>query len=188
MVTWSNNKPQKEELALNWSTVAYAVALGFSVLVLPITVTLMYINHQSENTLAEFAPSGVQDTIDCVAALDVYAANATIYFDLNSWNIPGEDKAVILQISDQLERCPEAVVYVYGHADGTGSDSINERMSWRRAEEVIGFLSSEERDTVRYRTHGQSLKESVVVGDTIEDVALNRRVEFEAHYLRKARQ
>ncbi|MGJ8628563.1 MAG: OmpA family protein [Sulfitobacter sp.] len=184
MVALNGSTPPKNGTISNWMKTAFTAVAFCSFVALPLVGIKLYRDFQIVGMPAKFAPSGVEEAVNCVDAIHAYAQQATIYFSLNSSTISPEGRAAILEISDQLLTCPEARVYVYGHADNTGGDNINDRMSWRRAEAVLDVLAIEKRDTTRFRLHGQSAKELVEMGDSDEESSLDRRVEFEVHKIR----
>ena len=142
--------------------------------------------------LVEFVPSGVTRSVDCVAALRNYVKDVTFLYAPNEWQLADTNKVQAIEIAAKVDACPEAILYVYGHADGTGNDELNSNISRLRAQDFLQFVAEVDTDgdgygdfeTVRYRLHGQAAFESVFEGDSgDEDQVLNRRLRFEAHYL-----
>jgi len=143
-------------------------------------------NLQQQPLQIDFAVPTIQPEIDCVAALDTYATQTTIYFATNSVAIGQEYYDFILEVSDQLDKCKNAQILLIGHADGTGSDRLNTDISIRRAAAFLDILAVNERPTVRYRVFGQGARESVLLGDAgMDDQQLNRRLQLEVMYIDK---
>jgi OOP family OmpA-OmpF porin len=71
------------------------------------------------------------------------------------------------------------VVIAIGHADSTGSDAYNQKLSVRRAESVKAYLVSKGVEPNRIYTEGKGEKQPVASNATKEGRAKNRRVEIE---------
>ena len=71
------------------------------------------------------------------------------------------------------------VVIAVGHADATGSDAYNQRLSMRRAEAVKKFLVGKGVEANRIYTEGKGESAPVADNRTREGRAKNRRVEVE---------
>jgi outer membrane protein OmpA-like peptidoglycan-associated protein len=67
---------------------------------------------------------------------------------------------------------------VIGHTDANGSDDYNQKLSERRANAVINFLSANKINTSRLAAKGMGETDPVAGNDTEEGKAQNRRVEF----------
>ncbi|MEP1522574.1 OmpA family protein [Ascidiaceihabitans sp.] len=135
---------------------------------------------------AAFIASDVRPEIDCVAALDTYVADKEIYFRTNSATIDVPYHYFVLAVNERLNDCPNAEVFLMGHADGTGSDPLNTDISLRRAEAFLSVLVAHGKSPTRYRTFGQGARESVLLGDSgTDDQKLNRRLELEVKYIDK---
>lgn len=143
-------------------------------------------NLQQQPHPVDFAVPKIHPEIDCVAALDAYATQTTIFFGTNSVAIGQEYHEFVFEVSNQLETCKNAEILLVGHADGTGSDSLNTDISIRRAEAFLSVLAANDRPTVRYRVFGQGARESVLLGDSgMDDQQLNRRLQLEVKYIDK---
>lgn len=193
MAVWQHNPSDKKQGSLSVRRLLRFVAVVLSVVVLPVAFVMIGVN-QSQFVMngrlpshepAGFVLGGVSPSVDCVAALDGFLFDHPIFFEPGSTRISDADVATVLEISDRLEACPDALVYVYGHADGTGNDGINDPISWKRANAVLTVLAQNDRLIERFRPHGQGAREFVYEGDAgDDDQRLNRRVEFEAHHRR----
>lgn len=73
----------------------------------------------------------------------------------------------------------ETNIIIQGHTDSTGSDSINQPLSQRRADHVLDFLASKGVPTSRMTAVGYGSSRPAVPNDTPENRALNRRVQLE---------
>lgn len=81
------------------------------------------------------------------------------------------------QVSETLNRYPQTVIDVVGHADSTGPDGYNQALSERRASSVATYLVS--RGVLRDRLYvaGRGEGEPVASNATEGARAQNRRVE-----------
>ena len=102
--------------------------------------------------------------------------NVTFAFDsadLNSTFFPVLDK-----VAGTLTEYDKTVIEVAGHTDSTGSDSYNQGLSQRRADNVRAYLSSHGVPGTRVVTIGAGEGHPVAGNDTEEGRAQNRRVEI----------
>jgi outer membrane protein OmpA-like peptidoglycan-associated protein len=77
-----------------------------------------------------------------------------------------------------LKRYDKTVVEIAGHTDSTGSDSLNQSLSERRAGAVSQYLSSKGIAQARMITIGGGENYPVAGNDTETGRAMNRRVEM----------
>jgi outer membrane protein OmpA-like peptidoglycan-associated protein len=68
---------------------------------------------------------------------------------------------------------------IQGHTDSSGSDSINQPLSQRRADRVREFLASQGVPASRMTAVGYGSSRPAVPNDTEANRALNRRVQLE---------
>jgi len=73
----------------------------------------------------------------------------------------------------------ETNIIIQGHTDSTGSDSVNQPLSQRRADHVLDFLASKGVPASRMTAVGYGSSRPAVPNDTTENRALNRRVQLE---------
>ena len=102
--------------------------------------------------------------------------NVTFAFDsadLNSQFYPVLDK-----VAGTLAEYNKTVIEVAGHTDSTGSDTYNQGLSQRRADNVKAYLSSHGVPNTRVVTIGAGEAHPVASNDTEEGRAENRRVEI----------
>lgn len=64
-----------------------------------------------------------------------------ISFETGSSTLKGIAEQNVNNLSDALKAYPETAVKIYGHTDGTGSRSVNERLSEDRAESVANVMT-----------------------------------------------
>ncbi len=101
-----------------------------------------------------------------------------ITFVTDSARLTKDGRRVVREAAEVLAEHPEVEVRVEGHTDSVGSDKHNQRLSERRAEQVVDDLVElgVERDRLTWKGFGES--DPLVVPRTFEDLEKNRRVEF----------
>ena len=113
----------------------------------------------------------------CVARLDRYLALAYVTFDVNAAALSEQADPLLQRIAGEVAACPTAQVLVAGHADGSGSDTLNATLSLRRAEAVRNRLAA-------FGVAGEALQVMALGAGaplsqgTAEETAADRRVDF----------
>jgi OOP family OmpA-OmpF porin len=110
---------------------------------------------------------------------------ADVFFDFDKSVIKPEGKSKLDDVSNKVRGINLEVVIAIGHADSTGSDAYNQRLSVRRAEAVKAYLVSKGIEGNRVYTEGKGEKQPVADNKTREGRAKNRRVEIEVIGTRK---
>ena len=104
---------------------------------------------------------------------------ADVLFDFDKSVIKPEGRSKLDDISGKAKGVNLEVVIAIGHADSTGSDAYNQRLSVRRAESVKAYLVSKGIEATRVYTEGKGEKQPVADNKTRDGRAKNRRVEIE---------
>ncbi len=104
---------------------------------------------------------------------------ADVLFDFDKATIKPEGRSKLDDISSKVKGVSLEVVIAIGHADSTGSDAYNQRLSIRRAESVKAYLASRGVPANRVYTEGKGEKQPVADNKTRDGRAKNRRVEIE---------
>jgi len=110
---------------------------------------------------------------------------ADVFFDFDKAVIKPEGKSKLDDVTNKVKGINLEVVIAIGHADSTGSDAYNQRLSVRRAESVKAYLVSRGLEGNRVYTEGKGEKQPVADNKTREGRAKNRRVEIEVIGTRK---
>ncbi len=84
-------------------------------------------------------------------------------------------------LADILNECEKANVIIEGHTDASGQPQANQRLSGQRASSVLGLLIQFGVDKKRLRAIGYGADKPIVDNDTIENRALNRRIEMKLY-------
>lgn len=103
---------------------------------------------------------------------------ADVSFAPGSADIKPELRIVLDQFAQGLQDQPGAHVRIVGHADATGTDEANDRLSTQRALSVRDYLVDRGVNASRIDTAGRSSREPIASNDTMQGRARNRRVEI----------
>lgn len=106
-----------------------------------------------------------------------YAADA--FFDFDKSVLKPEGKAKLDDLVAKVKGINLEVVIAVGHADATGPDGYNQKLSVRRSEAVKAYLVSKGIEKNRIYTEGKGEAQPVADNKTREGRAKNRRVEVE---------
>lgn len=101
-----------------------------------------------------------------------------ISFDTGRADIKPNLRPILDQFASGLSGQPNTEVRIIGHTDSTGSDTINDPLSQRRADSARDYLSARGVDPRRIVTAGRGDHEPVADNNTPEGRARNRRVEI----------
>jgi outer membrane protein OmpA-like peptidoglycan-associated protein len=102
--------------------------------------------------------------------------NLTFGFD--SAEVNASFHPVLDKVAQTLREYDKTVIEVAGHTDSTGSDSYNQALSERRANNVAAYLAAQGVPATRMVTVGAGEAHPVASNDTEEGRAQNRRVEI----------
>lgn len=101
-----------------------------------------------------------------------------VFFDHNKSKLTPLAKDVLQKVTDELKKHPSTQVLLHGHADRSGSEEYNMKLSERRAKAVESALTQHgiKEGQIKYFAFGET-DLRVVTGDGIKEPA-NRRVEI----------
>jgi OmpA-OmpF porin, OOP family len=101
-----------------------------------------------------------------------------VFFEVDSANLRPEGMQNLAQLAAFLSAHPDRALAIEGHADSTGTDEYNLRLSERRAASVKTFLASSGVDPSRVFAQGFGERYPVASNDTTQGRSMNRRVEM----------
>lgn len=127
--------------------------------------------------VAKPAPAPAPAPAPVAAAKVTYAADA--FFDFDKSVLKAEGKAKLDDLVAKVKGISLEVVIAVGHADATGPDGYNQKLSVRRSEAVKAYLVSKGIEKNRIYTEGKGEAQPVADNKTKEGRAKNRRVEIE---------
>lgn len=102
---------------------------------------------------------------------------APVNFNYLSARITPEAGAVLDQVVAYLQANPVSIE-IQGHTDSDGPENKNQELSQARADSVKAYLVSKGIDANRLSTVGFGESKPKVPNDSLENKALNRRIEF----------
>ena len=103
-----------------------------------------------------------------------------ILFDFDKAVIKTEFLPELDEWAEYFTTNPAARAQINGHADSTGPETYNQRLSERRAQAVVDYLVGKGIDPSRLTSTGYGETQPAVPNDTHENRQKNRRVEL--HY------
>ena len=98
-----------------------------------------------------------------------------VYFDADSDNLRAKELGTLVNIAQVIKSNPNMKFVVTGHADMSGSEDYNNKLSYRRAKVVTDYLSNDlgvSRSSLILNWKGEGANLT-----TAQD-EVNRRVEF----------
>lgn len=101
-----------------------------------------------------------------------------VTFDTDRYELKPAFRPTLDQIAENLNKYPNSLIDVYGHADSTGSAAHNQTLSESRARTVGDYLTTRGVAAARLRTQGFGATMPVADNATVEGRAKNRRVEI----------
>jgi outer membrane protein OmpA-like peptidoglycan-associated protein len=123
------------------------------------------------------AGSGVQvsQTADNRLKLDI---PSDISFDIGRAEIKPNMRPVLDSFARSLNTNPGTSVTIIGHTDNTGSDAVNNPLSFNRAASARNYLVNRSVASNRISTDGRGSREPVFANNTAANRARNRRIEI----------
>lgn len=117
----------------------------------------------------------VSQTADNRLKLDI---PSDISFDVGRSAIKSNFSPVLTQFATSLNQNTVTNVTIVGHTDNTGSDAINNPLSFNRANAARDYLVSRGVAAQRIATDGRGSREQIANNNTEQSRAKNRRVEI----------
>lgn len=118
---------------------------------------------------------GVTQTADNRLKLDV---PSDVSFDTGRADINPNFRPILDRFAQGLLANPTTTVTIIGHTDSTGTDAINNPLSYNRADSVRNYLTTRGVDTRRIAVEGRGSREPMADNASAEGRARNRRVEI----------
>ena len=118
---------------------------------------------------------GVVQTQDNQLRLDI---PSDISFDTGRSEIKYNLRPVLDQFAQGLSNQPNTEIRIVGHTDSTGSDAINNPLSFERAASARDYLASRGVDSRRIQIDGRGSREPIANNGSDAGRAANRRIEI----------
>lgn len=134
---------------------------------------------QDQKIAMERATAGtgvaVSQTADNRLKLDI---PSDVSFDIGRSAIKANFVPVLNHFAASLNQNPITTVTIIGHTDSTGSDAINNPLSFDRADAARDYLISRGIAAQRIATDGRGSREPIADNNSAQGRAQNRRVEI----------
>jgi outer membrane protein OmpA-like peptidoglycan-associated protein len=101
-----------------------------------------------------------------------------ISFDSGRADIKANLRSVLDTFAKGLVSNPSTTVSIIGHTDSSGSDAVNNPLSFNRAVAARDYLSARGVASTRFAIDGRGSREPIAANDTAANKAKNRRVEI----------
>lgn len=102
----------------------------------------------------------------------------TIHFDFDKSNLTAQAKDLLKKNAEWLKKNPDVRLQVEGHCDARGSIEYNLGLGERRAKAAVDYLKSLGIKGQRLNIISYGKERPIALGDSEEDHAKNRRVNF----------
>jgi len=99
-----------------------------------------------------------------------------VQFKTSSAELTDEDKVILNEVAETMNRLKFVSGTVIGHTDSTGSEAYNQALSERRAASVVAYLETRGISAGRLKASGAGESQPIADNSTREGRALNRRV------------
>ena len=131
---------------------------------------------QPETTALE--TTGNFDAEACKGRFEILSNSGNINFRSGSAKLDVAGSAILDNLYDIVNRCPDMKLEIGGHTDDAGSDATNQALSEKRADSVIAYLAAKGIPSARMVARGYGEAVPLVPNDSAENMARNRRIEF----------
>ena len=124
-------------------------------------------------------PPGVKvNAVGCPEVGEKILSLEGVNFDTNKATIKPESEPILNNAVKVLNENPSVHVRVEGHTDSRGTDAYNLKLSQRRAESVVAYLTAKGIDGNRLSPIGYGESAPVAPNDSKENMYKNRRVDL----------
>lgn len=100
-----------------------------------------------------------------------------LLFDVDKASLRSLSREELGDLAVILNKYEDTDVLLEGHTDATGSDEHNLELSRARAQSVANYLAGQEVNATRFTIMGYGESQPLAPNDTVDNRALNRRVE-----------
>ena len=123
-------------------------------------------------------PTGVLSAEACAGRFEILSRSGNINFNSGSARLDVAGSAILDDLVDIVQRCPDLKLEEGGHTDDDGEEATNLALSEKRAASVIAYLVSHGLPAERFDLHGYGEAFPIVPNDSAENMRRNRRIEF----------
>lgn len=115
---------------------------------------------------------------ECLAGITSVTEARKITFEPSSATIAGAGAAILDDIAEILQRCPDLRIEIAGFTDSQGSEDGNQRLSQQRADAVLNGLRVRRVPVASFRSVGYGEADPIADNNTPDGREANRRIEF----------
>lgn len=135
-----------------------------------------YMDLQAKALREELQGTGVSVNVEGENIVLVMPGNIT--FGTNSYTIKDSFKPVLTSVSKVLKKYDKTYVQIVGYTDNTGTASVNNTLSYNRANAVANYLKLKGVSANRMLIEGKGSKNPIASNSTASGREQNRRVEI----------
>ena len=128
--------------------------------------------NQVQNFPADMSPEEQR------ASLPLVIEVSDVLFEFDKWVIKADFVPELDRWVEYFKNNPLVTADIYGHADSTGPETYNQKLSERRAEAVVNYMVDRGIQRERLTTKGFGETQPAASNDTREGRQKNRRVEL----------
>ncbi len=100
-----------------------------------------------------------------------------VFFDVDKFDLKPKSIVVLNEMIAFMTKNPEVKIEIGGHTDSDGDDAHNQQLSENRAKAVMNYLVENGVAASKLKAVGYGESQPVMVNDTAENKAKNRRIE-----------
>ncbi len=131
-----------------------------------------------QTQLAALTPQKRAEVDRCQTLMSTAAKDGVINFDRASAELDEDSLPTLGKLAEVANTCPRLRIDIRGHTDAEGTPERNQRLSERRAQAVVEYLTKSGVSVDRLATFGYGATRPVAPNDTPDSRAKNRRIEF----------
>lgn len=146
-----------------------------------------YVNRQKNSDISPGDRVVIAQAVDLPADMTAVEQRASlplvievsdVLFEFDKWVIKAAYVPELDRWVEYFQNNPLVTADIYGHADSTGPETYNQKLSERRAEAVVNYMVERGVKLERLTTKGFGESQPATSNDTVEGRQKNRRVEL----------
>ncbi|MEP2714930.1 OmpA family protein [Pseudophaeobacter sp.] len=114
----------------------------------------------------------------CIGRFDILSRSRSVNFAPGTSRLDQRSTSFLDSLYDIVSRCPDMVIEVGGHTDDKGSAASNTRLSQKRANSVVRYLTAKGIPADRLTSVGYGEETPLVPNTSSDNRAKNRRIAF----------
>ncbi len=118
------------------------------------------------------------EALACQERLREVASTGTISFERAKANLTADSTQTLGRLAEIARACPRVRIEIEGHTDAEGTPERNQRLSDRRANAVLIYLTRAGVESTKLSSVGYGETKPIAPNDTAVNRARNRRIEF----------